>query len=60
MATANIDTLLGLMGSDQVGDPADPDPILKVRYNRSTNVKRIFVYDGSKRPRAPPLFSKRV
>ncbi|OQD74908.1 hypothetical protein PENDEC_c009G05539 [Penicillium decumbens] len=26
---ANTDTLLGLMGSDQVGDPADPDHILK-------------------------------
>ncbi|KAJ5135286.1 uncharacterized protein N7515_004564 [Penicillium bovifimosum] len=29
MATANIDTLLGLMGSDQVGDPADINYILK-------------------------------
>jgi len=29
MLTANTDTLLGLMGSDQVGDPADPDHILK-------------------------------
>lgn len=28
MVTANIDTLLGLMGSDQVGDPADPNHIL--------------------------------
>jgi hypothetical protein len=37
MATANTDTLLGLMGSDQVGNPADPDHMmcLGVRQGRS-------------------------
>ncbi|KAJ5212364.1 uncharacterized protein N7498_004010 [Penicillium cinerascens] len=41
MATANIDILLGLMGSDQVGDPADPDHILKVE------VQQVVTQQGS-------------
>lgn len=48
MATANIDTLLGLMGSDQVGDPAEPDHILKVDNEAFLgSVQQVVTQQGS-------------
>jgi hypothetical protein len=48
MATANIDALLGIVGSDQVGDPAHPDHIPKVDGKASLgSVQQVVTQQGS-------------